>query len=58
MTLPVIDSGGQLASGRYRCVLDERVTLRGVNPFPGTVASPVALLRRAAVEANITAMQR
>ena len=56
--MPVIESGGQLASGRYRCVLDERVTLRGVDPFAGTVASPVALLRRAAVEANITAMQQ
>jgi D-serine deaminase-like pyridoxal phosphate-dependent protein len=33
------------------------VTLAGVDPFAGAVASPVALLRRDAVEANIAAMQ-
>jgi D-serine deaminase-like pyridoxal phosphate-dependent protein len=49
---------GQLTPGRYRCVLDERVTLRGTDPFAGAVASPIALLRRDAVEGNIAAMQQ
>lgn len=39
-------------------MLDECVTLRGIDPFAGAVASPVALLRQDAVEANIAAMQQ
>jgi len=47
-----------LTPRRYRSVLDESVTLGGVDPFAGAVASPVAVLRRDAVEANIAAMQQ
>jgi D-serine deaminase-like pyridoxal phosphate-dependent protein len=47
-----------MAARPYRSVLDESVPLRGVDPFAGAVASPVALLRQDAVEANITAMQQ
>lgn len=54
----MISRGGQMAPRPYRSVLDESVTLRGVDPFAGAVASPVALLRRDAVEANIAAMQQ
>jgi len=56
--LPIIDENGQLTAKRYRSVLDESLNLRGIDPFAGAVASPVALLRRDAVEANITAMQQ
>jgi D-serine deaminase-like pyridoxal phosphate-dependent protein len=58
LTLPTIGSGGQSRPRRYRSVLDESVPLRGADPFAGAVASPVALLRRDAVEANIAAMQQ
>ena len=41
----------------YRSVLDESRPLSGADPFAGAVASPLALLRRDALNANITAMQ-
>ncbi len=56
--MPAIGPGRRLPPGRYRSVLDEGVTLRGIDPFAGAVASPVALLRRDAVESNIAAMQQ
>ena len=55
--MPIIGSSGLYSPWWYRSVLDESRPLRGADPFAGAVASPVALLRRDALNANITAMQ-
>ena len=56
--MTALGQGGRWPPGRYRSVLDEGVTLRGIDPFAGALASPVALLRRDAVDGNIAAMQQ
>jgi D-serine deaminase-like pyridoxal phosphate-dependent protein len=55
--VPIIGSSGLYSPWWYRSVLDESRPLRGADPFAGAVASPVALLHRDALDANITAMQ-
>jgi D-serine deaminase-like pyridoxal phosphate-dependent protein len=55
--VPIIGSSGLYSPWWYRSVLDESRPLHGADPFAGAVASPVALLRRDALNANITAMQ-
>ena len=56
--MTALGPGGRWPPGRYRSVLDEGVTLRGLDPFAGALASPVALLRQDAVDGNIAAMQQ
>jgi D-serine dehydratase len=55
--VPIIGSSGLYSPWWYRSVLDESRPLHGADPFAGAVASPVALLRQDALNANIRAMQ-